>query len=201
MAGHSHSKISKQVNVGFNRRNLEFIKETFEKHRDETGLLAASSLESVLRNLGINVHSAHMVEVIQSRGLNLNGADLREKRLDFEEFLSLVKTSSPMQEWIRAMNFTELIADALPQDDVYPETDQLRHLSRVSKSQIKVSIGVIRDHIGKILLNHLDILKKSFSNLDRQVAANNAKFQITETMSVGDIENFHEGLAARIGKS
>lgn len=197
IANTSRSQISQQVEKGFKRRNNKpFIQSTFDSHQDKkTGsITAASSLESALIKLGINLHSTDIAERFKSMGLN-DGAGL-----DFQDFSSFISTPSPVEEWVSALPLSQLVADAMPQYNGCISTDQLRNLSRATRHQLVESCEVIMEHLQKMLLDELAILKRAYDKLDRQAETeSNHKFQ-TCMMSVGNIDDFHEGLAARIGK-
>jgi hypothetical protein len=193
----ARSKLSNQVEEGFKRRNKEFIKSTFESHQDPaTGSMLTSSLESALLSLGIRLHTAELSEILRSRGLS-DG-----EGLDFQDFTSLVSIPSPIEEWVRALPLSQLVADAMPKNDSCRGTDQLRHLSRMTQQQLDISCDVIMEHLVKIFQDQLVILKEAYAKIDSHVAAdsteNSEKFQICK-MNVGNLVNFHEGLASRIG--
>ena len=139
-------------------------------------------------------HSESLDEILKSRALNDDG------ELDFDNFLAFVAMPSPIEEWVRSLPFNQLIADAMPKDDSLHSKDQLRDLSRITEKQLEVSCDVIREHLLRILKEQLAILEDVYDKWEIQKTDdNNAKFQISG-MSVGNLENFHQGLAARIGK-
>ena len=194
----ARSKLSNQVEEGFKRRNEASIKSTFESHKDPaTGSILASSLKSALLSLGISLHTADLSEIFKSRGLS------HDEGLDLEDFVSLVSIPSPIEEWVRALPLSQLVADALPKIDCCLKADQLRHLSRMTQHQLEVSCDVIMDHLMNILQDRLDVLKEAYAKIDSHSAADNyenaEKFQICK-MNVGNIDDFHAGLASRIGK-
>jgi hypothetical protein len=186
-------KIANQINVGFGRRNSEFVRTTFESHKDpNTGTIVASSLESALIDLGVFFHASDLSDILKSRGLYGVG-------LDFENFRSIVSLPSPVEEWIRALPLHELVADAMPKTEGCLSKDQLHHVISTPMEQLKVSFDLIIEHLAKILVDHIAVLKDT---LEKQapfgINENVDKFQICK-MNVGDIANFHEGLASRIG--
>jgi hypothetical protein len=184
------STIRKQVADGFKRRDKEFVRITFDSHKDhKTGSILASSLESALSNLGIS--SGNMVDEINTN----------DGGLDFEEFWSLVTAPSPIEEWVSALHVHQLIADAMPKIDSCQRKDQLCHLSSMTQQQLCVSCDVIMEYLVKIMQENLDLLKDAYTKLSNQSApCLNEKNQISE-MCAGNVDNFHKGLAAHIGKS
>ncbi len=71
----------------------------------------------------------------------------------------------------------------------------VQHNSRTAA----VIFNLITEHLAKILADHIALLK---GTMDAQAASdsndNSEKFQICK-MDVGDIRDFHKGLASRIG--
>lgn len=185
-------QIRKQVEKGFARRNIEFVRSIFDSHkRKESELISTSSLVSALSDLGSHIQAAEIDELLNYRSLNDVG-------IDFQEFLSLVGTPSPIEEWVKELPLTQLVADAMPCIDCL-KTDQLRHLSRATRIQLEESCETIKEYLFKILQEKLIVLKEAYEKLDSQPAPDcNSKFQISK-MSVGNIDDFHEGLANRIG--
>ena len=191
----TRSKLLNQVEEGFKRRIKNNIRIAFESHKDPaTGSILASSLKSALLSLGISLNTEDLSEIFKSRGLS------HDEGLDFQDFKSLVSIPSPIEEWVRALPLSELVADAMPKNDGCLQLDQLRNLSRMTQDQLEIACNVIREYLMKILQEQLAVLKDVHAKLDSHVAAeNNEKFQICK-MNVGNISDFHEGLASRIGK-
>jgi hypothetical protein len=186
-------KIKAQVEAGFRRRNIEFVKSTFESHKDiAKNLILASSLGSALSCLDVHVEATEIDEVLKSRDLNGDGG------LNFQEFSSLVSSPSPVEEWVGELRLNQLVADAMPREDGLVK-EQLRCLSKTTLEQLEVSCEIIKKVLLEILQKGLASLKESFEKLDSQAAVtNNSKYQISK-MSAGNISNFHDGLACRIG--
>ena len=192
-------KIKKQVMEGHVRRSTQFVRETFDSHKDKTKQeILASSLGQALSDLGVHVEATNIEVLLKSRDLNDDGG------LDFQEFSSLVSMPSPTEEWVGGLPLKQLVSDAMPRVNC-PIKDQLRHLSRTNREQLEVSCEIIKEALLNILLENLDVLKKSFEKLDGQPTAESnstsktaSKFQIFN-MSVGTIDDFHEGLSSRIG--
>jgi hypothetical protein len=105
---------------------------------------------------------------------------------------------SPVEEWARSLPLAQIVAEALPKNDCLIK-EQLRYLSKTSQDQLAESCDAITEGVRRSLQEQLAVLKRAYEKLDSQAAAvSNDKFQIV-SMSVGDISDFHEGLAARIG--
>jgi hypothetical protein len=197
-----HEQIRKRVAKGFERRNIEFVRETFDSHKGkDSEVISASSLAPALVDLGVLINATELDEILKvrssgTRDLNDDGG------LNFREFTSLVCTPSPIEEWITELPLSQIVADAMPVQNASADcliTDQLRHLSQATSKQLEESCDVIKEFLFKILQEKLSLLKEAYANLDSQTTANsNSKFQISK-MSVGNIADFHEGLAQRIG--
>jgi hypothetical protein len=94
-----------------------------------------------------------------------------------------------------------LVSDAMPRPVSCLRKDQLRYLSNVTLEQLEVSCDVVKEKLINILEEHLAILKKVLNchAASNDISENVEKFQICK-MRVGDIDDFHKGLAGRIGK-
>jgi Ca2+-binding EF-hand superfamily protein len=186
--------IKKQAMEGFVRRSIQSVRDTFESHKDRTKqVILASSLGQALSDLGVHAEPTEITELLKSWDLNNDGG------LDFQEFSALVNMPSPIEEWVGGLSLNRLVADALPRGSC-PIKDQLRHLSRTTPEQVKVSCEIIKEELLRVLQEKLDDLKKSFEKLDSQPEGeSNSKFQIFK-MNVGTVNDFHKGLSSRIGK-
>ena len=135
-------------------------------------------------------------ELLTSNDINNDGG------LDFDEFSMLVSAPSPSLEWIRSLPLAELVLDGLPKKDGCTSQDQLRHLCNTSPEELEVAIQAIMEGLHKILQENIVALKKSYDLLESKQAANDSasiKFQI-RAMSVGNVEDFNNGIKARIGE-
>lgn len=175
---------------------MEFVRQAFDRHSDpSSGLILAPGLGPALRDLDVAVDADDVDQIFKAADLNKNGG------LDFDEFWTLVGMPSPIEEWVRALPLAQLVADAMPRIGGKRE-DQVRHLSSITESQLDESLAVLMEGLKRMLRESLAALKESYATWDRKTLADSAasqKFQIS-TISVGNISDFHEGLAARIGK-
>jgi Ca2+-binding EF-hand superfamily protein len=190
------TNIRLQVDAGFKRRNKGAIKAIFDLHKDSgTELLTPVSLRLALIDLDVHVSEAEVTQFIQTMDLNNDGG------LDFQEFLNVIDKPTPVELWARSLPLAELIASAMPRNGG-ENKDSLRCLSRITPAELEASCMVLVEGLKKLLEEQIEALKKSFETLDQSSASGSSeaakKFQVI-TMSVGNIGNFHEGLAARIG--
>ena len=197
-------KLQSQIQEGFKRRNDEHVRAVFDSHKHGTRI-TASSLGAALKDLGIYVLEEDIDELLKSSDMNDDGG------LDFDEFSLLVGRSSPGLDFARALPLAELVWDGLPRMDRRaahskgaggePGEAQLRHLCGISPEELEASIQAITEGLRTMLQENLAALKKSYDLLDRNAAAGSAaaaKFEMIP-MNVGTIEDFHEGIAARVG--
>jgi hypothetical protein len=189
-------EIWNQVDQGFKRRNKPLLQTAFDSHKDSsTELIAVSSLESALTNSGINFHERETAEMLTSKNLKDDG------KLDLQDFFALVRPpSSPIEMWIGALNLNELIADAMPKSDG-PRKDLLHRFSSTTQQQLEISCDVIKEYLVKILQENIVALQDmyaKFASTKSEDSDGSEKFKICK-MIVGDINDFHGGLAARIG--
>jgi hypothetical protein len=192
-------QLSEQVSAGFDRRSViesvESIKAIFDQHKDSsTNLIMPKSLGPALRCVSVNLHETEISKRFASSDLNKDGG------LDLQEFSSLVAMPSPVEEWARSLPLAQIVADAMPRNDCL-SNEQLRSLSKISQDQLDKSCDAIIEGVRRSLQEQLAVLKRAYEKMDNQAAAvrvSNDKFQIV-SMSVGNINDFHKGLAARIG--
>lgn len=196
------AKLKAQIQAGFNRRDKEYLLATFNKFNSNKTdkLITASSLSAALKDMGIAVEQEEIEELLLSNDINNDGG------LDLDEFSSLVSalSESPALEWARSLPLAEIVLDGLPKTDHdgCKNKDRLRNLCNVSERELEVSCTAIMEGLLKTLKENLAVVKKAYDLLDSKKAADqsaSAKFQIIK-ISVGKIEDFHNGIAARIGK-
>jgi hypothetical protein len=188
------SKLRMQIQDGFKRRDKEYLRATFDSHKIDE-LITTSSLGAALKDMGIAVEKEEIDEMLQTTDINNDGG------LDLDEFSTLVSASSPALEWVRSLPLAELVLDGLPKTDGGQNQDRLRNLCKISEKELEVSCKAIMEGLFQTLKEKLAAVKKAYDLLDSNAATNksaSAKFQIIK-MSVGNIKNFHEGIATRIG--
>ncbi len=183
-----------QIHEGFKRRSTGHIRSTFDCHTIDK-VITAASLRAALKDLDVNVTEVEIGELLKSSDLNNDGG------LDFEEFSMLVSRSNSCLDFVRSMPLAELVLDGLSQVQGCAGEHQLRHLSKTSPKDLEVSIQAITEGLAMLLHENLAALKKAFDLNDSKAAVNHtasAKFEMIN-MSVGTIEDFYDGIAARIG--
>jgi hypothetical protein len=74
-------------------------------------------------------------------------------------------------------------------------------LSRMTQDQVNTWCDVIMKHLKKTLQEQLATLNTAYEMLDGPAAADSTTSNEKHTMRVGNINDFHQGLAARIGKT
>ena len=123
---------------------------------------------------------------------------LKDGGLDSQIFLSLVTATSPIEEWVKTLPLNQLVADALSKSNscLSTDSDQLRHLSRMSQDHVKASCNDIMKNLETILAEQLAVLRKAYDTLDSQAAAESGAFSEMLSMRVGNIDEFHQGLSA-----
>jgi hypothetical protein len=149
---------------GRTRRNKAYVQKIFESFKDlSSESILAPSLGRALSELGMYVDATEIDGLLQSRNLDDNGG------LNLQEFMSLVGTPSPIEEWVKTLPLSELVlfADALLQEDCLIK-DQLRHLSKITQQQLEKSCQIIMGRLFKTLQEQLAILKVAFDKLDNQ---------------------------------
>jgi hypothetical protein len=198
-SSHARTKNSELVDNILQCMNDRVIRDTFDFYKDpQTDSVAVSSVGSALSRVGKTINSSEIDEICKSMNLR------EDEGLQYQDFYSLVTTPSPIEEWVCTLPISQIVTRALLENVRFLDChsrDQLRHLSQITQDQLEVSCDVIMECLAIILQEQLVELKKGVAKVDWHTAPNiNKKFQIGR-MEVGNIDNFHQGLASRIGKS
>jgi hypothetical protein len=133
--------------------------------------------------------------------LNMLDTD-KNGKLELKEFQEAILAScTPLEEWAKSWPLAQLLADSIPRlDDAHGHSDDnLKILGRLDDQQLKLAVRGFAYGLERMLLKERDTLRYAMSKMDEHRENKQAeKFEVPE-MKCGNIENFYDGLAARIG--
>ena len=186
-------QIDCRIEQGMKRRDDSELKEIFKKHKDpSTNTVRKEQFDFILESLGVVLEN-ELAPVDESNyGATDHGA------IDFQEFKRAASVSSELERLIRTLPLAEMVADALPKEK---ERDPNRLFSEITSKQIQDICTALLPHLTKLLIDCATKLKASFDRMDEVQAEAPMvlnKFELIP-MSVGKIDDFHEGLSSRVG--
>jgi len=196
----SHSifaKCSTGIVSGKNRRNEQFLRDLFMRHKDTSGGLSAQKLVQAMRDADAPIipsSDQEIASIVKQFDTNCNGF------LEFVEFQQAVNEPDELQVWFNEKQLP-LAADAL-RPLVGRSSDQLKELSRLSPADIDHAASAICSIIPGMLKELHQELHSSFaiqSEIEADMNANSSKFGSVYKMSFGTVSDFHKGLTGRVG--
>ncbi len=119
-----------------------------------------------------------------------------KQALCFSEFERAVKSSSPLEQLVKTIPLHQVIAAALPRS---AEKDPLKIFLALDRNQIELMSNAICDSLKDLLEKHVSELREGYLKQEAIDSSNASKFCIS-TMATGSIDDFHKGLAGRVGK-
>ena len=192
-------KVRKQVNSGFLRRDTAHVKSVFDRHcafkgsdhRAHLSYIPKEKLQTVLKDLDVDV-DAKQADVL----FDEFDPD-KSYGLDFDEFMLLLKNSTPISEWGNNLMLCELLADAIPK---VPGIHPLRVVSKLTRSDVHSICEGMMEGLERIIWESALDLNSAFEAMDRKVQGHDdSKFSMIP-MSCGKIDDFHAGIESRIGQ-
>jgi hypothetical protein len=198
-------KLHEQVRLGFERRNRDVVNEIFERYSTtplgkekqhgskHSSYLSKSQLFPLLKELGVNITEIESEELFDefdycdNQGLNL------------QELQLLLQKPCRLHEWAMGLPLYELLADAMPRK---PGMDPLRVVSTLTSEEIVAVCEVVRNGLARMLKESSELLFKAFLISDKRSKesfSDGSKFSL-QSMSCGNIDDFHKGIEARIGE-
>jgi hypothetical protein len=192
----SIDEIWNRVETGFKRRDDSHIKRICELYKDPgSGLIPKENLRDALKDLGIAVRKEDVDNLFLEVDLNNDGG------VDLLEFTRALQITSAIEQWAGSLPLSQMLSDAILGMEDKEAPDPLRKLSQITADYVGQVCDVFKKGLNKVVLEAIDALRKSFEEMDKLEAKNDAaeKFQVIK-MSVGSVEHFHQGLAARLGE-
>jgi len=189
------SKINQKVDSGFRKRNVECLKQVFEKYWEEdVPVISKENLKSALEEFDIFIKDdEELDEFLETMDTSGDGV------LDFEEFKRAVQYPGPIEQWAKTLPLAQLLSNAVP---VQEDVDALRAVSRLSSADIELTCTAFAYGLKRIITEHVQSLRSSFEVRDLKAAHPDyqaAKFEVF-TLSCGKIKDFHKGISGRVGE-
>ncbi len=191
-------RVRKQINTGFLRRDSAHVKTVFERyrlfkgleHRDDLSYIPKENLQIALQDLGIEADAKQADALFEEFDPD------RSFGLDFDEFLLLLKKSTPISEWTNSLLICELIADAIPK---VPGMHPLRVVSKLTRSDMNNICEGMLEGLQRMIWESSVELANAFKAMDKKVhSSEDSKFSMIP-MSCGRVNDFHAGIEGRIG--
>jgi hypothetical protein len=139
--------------------------------------------------------------MFEEADINKDGA------LDRDEFARVINTPSELEQWCTTLPLPKLLAACLEPalastSAAAPGREAVRRVADLPPQAIQEAVADFSAAMGRLLPERVAGLRECFSEQDRLAAAGSngsgVKFQ-TFPMNVGTAENFHKGLADRVG--
>ena len=180
-----------RIETGIKRQDTAYVEETFKHFAKEGKTLPKDQFIPLLEELGMLISADDVDGLFKS--LDVNG----DRGLDWDQFKTVVMVPSIVEQLIKTLPISQLIADALPIEE---GRDPLRVLSETSSEQIKCSCSVLMQYLETMLEDAVRKLKESVDCMDRMQTGTGAKkFEVPVAMSAGMVKDFFGGLAERLG--
>jgi WD40 repeat protein len=180
-----------------NRRDVSFLRNVFNRHKDSSGGLAGQNLIQALQEVdapNIPASDQEVAEIIQQFDNNSN------KTLEFGEFQQVVNEPDELQVWLSEKQLP-LAADAL-RPLVGRGSDQLKKMSQLSFADIELAAAATCAIIPRMLKELHEELRTAFavqSQIEADMKADPSKFNDFYKIACGTINDFHKGLTGRVG--
>ena len=191
------AQCSAGIFAGKNRRNEQFLRELFNRHRDSSGGLRGQNLVQALRDADapiISTSDQETADMVKQFDANSNGT------LDFGEFQAAVSEADELQVWLGEKQLP-IVTDAL-RVLVGRSSDQLKALSQLSPAHIELAAAATCSIIPAMMKELHQELQGAFaiqSQIETDMQADPSKFNDFFKMACGTIADFHKGLTGRVG--
>jgi len=196
----------RHIESGFNRRDTKKIEEKFIEISSVDGKgertisnNKRSEITQALKELGSFIEPAPGEDETSAAANLLCQIDKNnDGEIDLEEFIAAVQTPWPLESWARSLPLPELLVDCLPPRTRDPPLRQMDHLSDEEIKEVVEGFGLGLTRLLKIH-NHELQSRNSFAATNKGINAP-LKFQMNVPEgNQGDVQDFHNGLDARIG--
>ena len=199
--------IKEQVDAGFRKRDPNQIDTVFKKyakidrkssicHIEEKNLLMALKEFDVVPDV---TQEDLCKQDVLFRSLDRN----QDGILVLDEFAQAVQAPMPLDEWASTLPLARILADAMPRK---VGKDLLREVGRLTPDEINNVVDGFAYGLRILLKEYVEKLRGSFSLMDEKAAKASGdgdgayvKFQAETKLRCGSIDDFHNGMASRIG--
>jgi WD40 repeat protein len=182
---------------GKKRRNEQYLRDVFNRHKDAQDGLSGQNLVQALQDVdapNIPISVQDIADVMNQFDANSNGV------LEFGEFQQAVNEPDELQVWLGEKQLP-IAADAL-RPLVGRGSDQLQKLSQLSAADIDHAATTTCAIIPSMLRELHQELQAAFavqSQIEADMQADPSKFNDFYKMACGTIADFHKGLTGRVG--
>jgi hypothetical protein len=184
----------------FDRLNAQRIDEVFLKFVDESShKIPAVNFRPALVEMGIVTPPEKMNELFKEAGIDDDAG------MDKDEFIRVINMPSELEPWSSTLPLAKLLAACLEPmlARIASASDPVRKVANLTSKEIHEVTVAFSGAMSLLLEEQAKELKLSYSLLDKLAAdgsdQSNTKFQIIP-MNVGNSDNFHKGLANRVGE-
>jgi hypothetical protein len=190
-------KCSAGIVSGKNRRNEQYLRGVFNRHKDAQDGLSGQNLVQALQNVdapNIPISVQDIADVMNQFDANSNSV------LEFGEFQQIVNEPDELQVWLSEKQLP-IAADAL-RPLVGRGSDQLKTFSQLSPADIEHAAAATCAIIPSMLKELHQELQAAFavqSRIEADMKADPSKFNDFYKMACGTITDFHKGLTGRVG--
>jgi WD40 repeat protein len=189
------AKCSTGVINGRNRRNEQFLRDLFNRHKDARGRLSGQNLVQALREIDaphIPTSEQEIADLINQFDANSNAA------LDFGEFQQVVNQPDELEIWLSEKQLP-LAADAIR--PLVGRSNQLQKMSQLSSADIDQCAAATSFMPAMLKELHQELCGAFAvqSNIQADMQAAPSKFNDFYKMASGNIDDFHKGLTGRVG--
>jgi WD40 repeat protein/regulator of replication initiation timing len=190
-------KCSAGIVSGKNRRNEQYLRGVFNRHKHAQAGLSRQNLVQALQDVdapNIPISVQDIADVMNQFDANRNGV------LEFGEFQQAVYDPDELQVWLGEKQLP-IAADAL-RPLVGRGSDQLKTFSQLSPADIEHAAAATCAFIPSMLKELHQELQAAFavqSQIEADMKAVPSKFNDLDKMACGTIADFHKGLTGRVG--
>jgi ankyrin repeat protein len=190
-------KCSDGIVSGKNRRNEQYLRDVFNRHKGAQDGLSGQNLVQSLQDVDApNIPSSvqDIADVMNQFDANSNGV------LEFGEFQQAVNGPDELQMWLGEKQLP-IAADAI-RPLVGRGSDQLKTFSQLSAADIDHAAAATCAIIPSMLKELHQELQAAFavqSRIEADMKADPSKFNDFYKMACGTIADFHKGLTGRVG--
>ena len=187
------NKARNRIQLGMHRRDDEFLMNFFQHKVKNSGtsVLSNEQFTSALDELGLRLKEDEIQSMFRFMDVNSDGV------LDLEEFTRAVRFPSAIEQLISTLPITQVFTDAVL---AMTGIDHLRQFSHITPKQIEDICTVVIPFVKKLLEDSAKKTRELFEAMDKSEASSSAKkFEVPPEMSAGTVDDFHKGLAGRIG--
>jgi hypothetical protein len=198
--------IQDQISRGLKRHDESEIRKVFERYAEinprdpKSRHLPKSKMLAAFQEFEITIKDTSKDNVVKLDELFDKLDSDKNGMLDLDEFQTAVQSNnSVLEEWAMSLPLHHLLADSIPW---YEGEDAMKIVSNLSPEDVRLVVDGFAFGLEKILRKHVDLLKTTLQRISEQNDGHSPEQKFiadVPKMMCGNIDNFHNGLSARIG--